>query len=86
VLKSYTTDLSDVTKLILLDKTTTPSIMSLLLVTWIPVVISGDTERNGLICPDCVISLTSELLIEIRVIDCTSKEDGRVVVLGKEGG
>jgi hypothetical protein len=42
--------------------------MSLLLVTWIPVVISGDTERNGLICPDCVISLTSELLIiEIRI-------------------
>jgi hypothetical protein len=28
---------------------TTPSIMSLLFVTWIPVVISGDTERNGLI-------------------------------------
>jgi hypothetical protein len=31
-------------------------------------VISGDTERNGLTCPDCVISLTSELLyVEIRI-------------------
>jgi hypothetical protein len=81
--------------------------MSLLLVTWIPVVISGDTEMNGLICPDCVISLTSELLqieynkhkqrlftypyritdvnSDILLIDRTSNDDGRVVVLGKEG-
>jgi hypothetical protein len=34
----------------------------------LPYTITGDTERNGLICPDCVISLTSELLIiEIRI-------------------
>jgi hypothetical protein len=47
---------------------TTPSIMSLLFVTWIPVGRNGDNERNGLICPDCVISLTSELsTIEIRM-------------------
>jgi hypothetical protein len=91
VLKTYTTDLPVVDRIVSLDDnttwissymenvlrqvvvlvsvnlcvfplSTTHSIMSLLLVTWIPVGCSGGTERNGLISPDFVNNLISELL------------------------
>jgi hypothetical protein len=71
-------------------------------VTWIPRSNKDDdTEKNGFISPDFVKSFISELLTslftlpqrittnnnkDIVVVDSTSGDTGRVVVVGREGG